>query len=292
MRLGLVVPNQGDDAVRAVRELPRRVEEWGFHSFWLTDHLVGVPEYADYGPGSYGPTWTEALSSLAYVAARTDRIRLGVGVLVAPYRDPVVAAKVLMTIDCLSEGRLDVGVGVGWARTEFEAVGRAEAFEARGDVTDDTLEVLTRCWRGGSVRWHGRWFDIGPVEISPPAVQQPDPPFFIGGTAPPALRRAARHGWAWHPVDVGPSAMARLGSEIDRLAGRPVQRTVRLKLDERDVGALGRLLDGYAAAGCDLAVVDLRPNTFEVVRRSGAAVASHVDRLAQVDGPPCTTHEA
>ena len=114
MRLGLVVNNYGAPATEAVRRMPVLAEEWGYDSIWVTDHVVGVRSFQPV----YGATWMEPMMALAWMAAMTSRIRLGMGGLVVPYRDPVLTAKMVATLDQLSGGRVNLGVGTGWARRE------------------------------------------------------------------------------------------------------------------------------------------------------------------------------
>src|SRR6201996_3717865 len=126
--VGLAIPNMGEDAPAAVRELPALAEDLGYNSVWVTDHLVGLRATDEV----YGPHWLEAVTALTWVAATTRRIRVGTGVLVVPHRDPLLTAKMLTTLDVLSDGRLDVGIGTGWSKTEYRALGGGGRFEPRG----------------------------------------------------------------------------------------------------------------------------------------------------------------
>jgi probable F420-dependent oxidoreductase len=264
VKVGLVIQNNGPSAVENVHRLPAAVEALGYASLWFTDHVIGVRAYQPV----YGPTWVEALTALAFAAACTSRIRLGVGVLVVPYRQPVYTAKVLATIDQLSGGRLVVGIGVGWSRSEYRALGVGDRYEERGAYTDEALAVMQRCWQGGWFGFAGRWTQFREIEFSPVPVQQPHPPLWVGGMSRPALRRAARFGDAWHPTGISAEEVARLGDELDRLAGRPVPRTVRIRV-EPAMGPeeLRALLNRYAEARVSEAVVDIKTeDTMEFLR--------------------------
>lgn len=275
MRVGLVIANNGPEAISNVRTWPAAAEEMGFDSIWFTDHVIGTKSYTSH----FGAGWSEALTSLAFAAARTTTIRLGVGVLVVPYRNPVYSARVLATIDLLSDGRLDVGVGVGWSRTEYRALGVGAAFDERGARADEALDVMVACWAGGPVDFDGRWSQIHGIESLPAPSQVGGPPLWVGGASRRALRRAARFGAAWHPSGIPAEEIARLGQELDVLAGRPVRRTARTKLDATaGPGHIRDVLAAFAGAGCtDLAV--------DVVADDTGALLQCVERLAAVPRP-------
>lgn len=271
MRLGIAIPNHGRDAFTAIKELPLVAEECGFESLWLTDHLVGVAEYR-----SYGPFWAEALTSLAHIAARTSTIRLGVGVMVLPYRNPVYTTKVLTTIDHLSDGRLDVGVGVGWARAEFDALGCAGNFASRGPLSNESLELMLAAWKGGPLAWQSTSYSFADVTIQPPPVQRPHPRMFVGGHSGRALERAARFADIWHPVNISASEFSALGDRLDRLAGRRIPRSVRLRLQENEISQLAEKIASFNEAGCELAVIELQPSDRTTVQRNLERIGSHV----------------
>ena len=225
MDIGLVVRNSGVSSIQAVQEMPQIAEELGYRSVWLTDHVIGMPTYAP----KYELEWSEALTCLSFIAASTTDIRIGVGVLVVPYRHPVYAAKVLSTIDNLSSGRLLVGIGSGWSRREYAALGHASDYDARGTVTDEAVDVILRCWTGGDVQWQGEHFSVPKVSFAPLPTQLPHPPIWVGGNTLRAIRRASRFGDAWHPTNLPAEDLARLGDQLDEMAGRKIRRTVRAR---------------------------------------------------------------
>jgi probable F420-dependent oxidoreductase len=194
--------------------LSSRIEEIGFHTMWIADHVVfpdssSLPHPLGYQANtirsddgtsertnvrSEEPIY-EALSVLAYLGARTQRCRVGIGVLVIPYRNPVVAGKALATIDLLTRGRVTVGAGVGWLKESFEATGAD--YEHRGAVTDEYIEVMRVLWSEDAPVYHGRHFTLPDgLRFRPKPVQQPIP-LLIGGVSGPAIRRAARLGDGW-----------------------------------------------------------------------------------------------
>jgi len=256
--------------VRAVQALPIEAEERGFDSVWFTDHVIGSHSFEPV----YEPEWVEALTALSYVAAITSRVRIGVSVLVAPYRDPVYAAKVLSSVDNLSAGRVVVGVGAGWSRVEYQALGRAGIYDARGSVTDETLAVIRRCWEGGEVDWAGEHFAFKDMIFAPTPVQRRGPQLWIGGQSKRAIRRAARLGDAWHPTGRTPEEVAALGAELDELAGRAVPRMPRISISDFVAPGLESLLEGYRNAGCSGVVIASTARTLDDQRRVMDAVAS------------------
>jgi len=239
--------------------MPHIAEDLGFDSVWLTDHVVGLRSFAPV----YETAWSEILVSLTHIAATTSTIRLGTGVLVVPYRDPVLTAKMVATIDQLSAGRVILGIGSGWSREEFSALGRFNLFDARGAVTDEALDVMVECWRGRESSWRGVNFAFEKVTVTPSPTQYPHPPIWVGGQSGPALRRAARIGDAWHPTNISPSEVARLGILLDERAERAVPRTIRIGIPAEELDRVSDLLEEYEAAGCVEAAVQVRSDSCE-----------------------------
>jgi probable F420-dependent oxidoreductase len=251
--VGLVLPNNEPGGAALLGDLAERAETWGYDSLWLTDHVVGVRAMA----GVYGPYWLDPLIAMTWIAARTMTVRLGTGVLVLPHRDPVLTAKMVATIDVFSNGRVDLGVGTGWSRQEFRALGMGDRFEPRGRVTNESIEVLRRCWEGGEVEYSGEFFEFRHVDFEPvPA--QPRLPIWVGGNSVPALRRAAAYADVWHPHDLSPEEIQEKGERLDELAGRPVARSARCAVGVDDVDRLADLVDSYVAVGCARVVLDFR----------------------------------
>lgn len=255
MRLGLVVNNNGATAIEAVRRMPALAEEAGYDSVWVTDHVIGVRSFQPV----YGATWAEPLMSLAWIAGTTSRIRLGIGVLVVPYRDPVLTAKMVATLDQLSGGRVDLGIGTGWARSEYYALGRGELFEERGAVTDESLDLMLRCWEGGEFGWDGRFFQFRNIQFDPVPAQRPRVPLWIGsrtGQKAP-MRRVAKYADVWHPTALSPDELRVTGDRLDEQARRKIRRTIRLSHGSATgTAAWIDLLGAYREAGCDEAAID------------------------------------
>jgi probable F420-dependent oxidoreductase len=205
-------------------------EAAGFESIWIPEHLVFPAEmpatypYTETGqppvfPGSplYDP-WV----ALAYVAASTERIRLGTQVYILPLRHPLVTARAFTTLDILSRGRAILGIGVGWMEEEFDFVG--EDFKTRGARTDEIIEILHQLWSEKEVHYRGSYYDLGPLRFEPKPAQDPHPPIEVGGASQAALRRAARLGDGWQAIgDLDTEAIGVSVKSIDALraeAGR------------------------------------------------------------------------
>jgi probable F420-dependent oxidoreductase len=141
----------------------------------------------------------EALSILGVVAGATERLRLVTSVLVLPYRNPVLTAKMIASLDVLSGGRVTLGVGVGWLKEEFEALASPD-FDKRGAVTDEWIAIFKQLWSQSPASFTGEHYSYSDIRAEPFPVQQPHPPIWIGGHSRAALRRASRHGDGWHPV--------------------------------------------------------------------------------------------
>ncbi|MCO6000243.1 LLM class flavin-dependent oxidoreductase [Actinoallomurus rhizosphaericola] len=229
MRVGVNVPNYGPGTgPEVLRRWARTVEALGYDLLTLSDHLVVTPDVA----AQYPAPFYEPFTALSWLAGVTERIRLGTSVVIVPYRHPLLLARMAANLNELSGGRLVLGVGVGWARREFEALG--VPFERRGALTDEYLGVVRAAWaeekdyRSGSV------------------------PIWVGGNSAAGIRRAVRLGDAWHPLrDLTPSGLRASVQRMNTVAGelgRPVPALaprILLRLTDSPVpGADRRLGEG------------------------------------------------
>ena len=218
MEFGVCIPHYGRktsaDGIRATVEL---AESLGYHSVWVSDHVV-TPE--DLRP-TIGPIFYDAFVVLSHAAALTKVVRLGSTVIVVPYRNPLVVAKMLATLDVLSGGRVIFGAGVGGAPDEFHALGVPS--RQRGRRADEYLRLMVALWTEDPTSFHGRFYSFTDVRFQPKPLQVPHPPIWIGGHSEAALRRAVAVGEAWHPTSMPMPAlrekMAQLRSFADE-AGR------------------------------------------------------------------------
>jgi probable F420-dependent oxidoreductase len=193
----------------------RRAEDVGLESFWIGDHVALPPGSGD-NPAAQPRL--EAVAALAYMAAVTRRVRLAIGVIVLPQRQPVLLAKQLSTIDHLSRGRLIVGIGVGYLEPELRALGASLA--DRGARTDEYLAAMRALWAEPTPSFAGRFVSFAGVIERPRPVQQPHPPIVIGGHSPAALRRAVTSGHGWYGWELDLEETARHLGELREIAGR------------------------------------------------------------------------
>ncbi|MEO3778008.1 TIGR03619 family F420-dependent LLM class oxidoreductase [Micromonospora sp. B11E3] len=193
MEVGFAPPVSGSWATpENMVHVARRAEQLGYHSLWTFQRLL-VP--ADLGWSETYHSVQDPLTTLAFLAAHTGRIRLGVAVLDMPFLSPVVLAKQAATLDVLAGGRLDVGLGLGWAEEEYQATGVSR--QGRGRRAEEFLAVLRALWRDEVTEHRGEFYQVPPTRMQPKPVQRPHPPILLGGHAPEALRRAGRLADGW-----------------------------------------------------------------------------------------------
>jgi probable F420-dependent oxidoreductase len=252
MRYGFYLPTRGQTASpEALETLIARAEDFGFSSVVIADHIVFPVTIKSKYPYTVSGAFPgqgdalEQLSLMAFVAGKSQTLRLISSVMILPHRNPVVTAKMLATIDVLSRGRVTVGVGVGWLREEFEALG-APDFDRRGAVSDEYLRIFKALWTQDPASYRGEFYRFDSIRCVPHPVQKPHPPIWIGGHSKAALRRVARLGDGWHPVGANPAAplrppeMRALLDELARLTeaeGRdPSTLTISYKAPIYDAG--------------------------------------------------------
>ena len=220
-----------------LRTLAQRAEDLSFDHIWVSDHVImprQVRSFYPYAPDGV-PTFLadepyfEPLAALNFLAGCTQRVKLGTHVLILPYRNPVLAAKLISTLDVLSGGRVILGAGVGWMEEEFQVLG-LDTFKERGKVTDEYIELYKELWTKEHPSFQGEYYQVSDSIFSPKPAQKPHPPIWIGGHTGPAIRRAAKYGDGWMPIGLRPPAILEpeeLAAMISRLrkltvqAGRP-----------------------------------------------------------------------
>ena len=274
MKYGFVVPNNfGVKDPREVARLGERAEALGFHSVWVNHHVLNVGYVRDrLGERPY----YDALVTLTWIAAHTSRVKLGTSVLVIPYLHPMVLAKELATLDHLSGGRLIVGVGVGSLPEENAALG--VPYASRGSYSNEFLEVLRKLWTEERASFAGEHFTFTDLISSPKPLQKPHPLIVVGGNRPPALRRAARLGDGWHPLNVSPNGVRRrleaLRSESEAAQRDHVTATVQVRLDLQRVTS--ESVAEYADAGVTELVVSINTDDVEETERKIERFASEM----------------
>lgn len=277
LHLGLILPNYGDPLnVERLSSTATAAERAGFDSGWVTDHVLVPPEHAPV----YG-TIAEPLVTLGSLAARTERLELGVSALVVPQRNPIVALKQLTTLDLLSGGRIVTAVAAGWMEGEFGLLGAD--FERRGRLLNEWLDLAASVFEQmpGRVVYDGEFFSVDGW-MAPALVRPGGPELWVAGVSRATLRRAARTG-VWHPVALSPDALRPLAAELRerRPDSRVILRVGVTFLGEPDHGrdergrhaiagpppwVVERLAE-YVDAGCDGFVVNLGYNSPDLVER-------------------------
>ncbi|MGH3166771.1 MAG: TIGR03619 family F420-dependent LLM class oxidoreductase [Trebonia sp.] len=296
MLYGLNLPNYSGlghhDAVTAIAE---RAEELGYQSLWTSDHIL-LPASL---PDPYG-NLLESLTTLSYLAGRTRRISLATGILVLPQRDPLLVAKQAATIHHLSEGRLTLGVGVGWIEQEYGYL-RA-AFDQRGKVADEYIAAIRALFQTDDPEYHGTWVDYSGVLFTP----RPRTPLriVVGGSSTRALRRAATLGDGWHGLHRTPQEVRAATAALDRYGRKPgysVSLRTRTRMTRKDaerpdaaalIGTADQLAaqaEQYAEAGVDQLVIE--PDAAELgdfldqITRFADHVANRLLALSRPDIP-------
>lgn len=214
MKFGFAVPSSTDG--EGLVRLAQRAEELGFESVWTGDHIVlpteGTNQYPYTEDGSFSRgsdvPFLETMTLLSYIAARTSRIKVGSTVVILPYRNPIVQAKMFASLDVLTGGRVICGVGVGWLEKEFDTLG--VSYADRGAMSDEFLEIFKKLWTEDHPVHNGRFYSFDGIQLYPKPVQKPHVPIWVGGHTKRAVRRTARFGNAWHPTRQTPDYVAGL----------------------------------------------------------------------------------
>jgi probable F420-dependent oxidoreductase len=236
MELGVFLPVSGRAAVPEVlAEAAQQAENLGYESVWAAERVVQTWEMNTAYPYKEDQKWQgfvapdvpflEPLTCLSFLSGITKKVRLGISVTVLPYRHPLITARVATSIDTLSNGRLILGVGVGWMFEEFQALGVAP-FEKRGAMANEQLEILNRLWTTDRPTFQGKYYNFPAVSVSPRPVQKPRFPIWTGGESEAAVKRAAKYADAWfsYHVKITAEEMAAKYANVKKIAaeiGRP-----------------------------------------------------------------------
>ncbi len=304
MRVGLALSQYGAFAGRdAVIEVARGAEDRGFHSLWTGDRILDPVNPRDRYPGSSRSdgrmprayrTFMDPLTTLTAAAAVTSSVRLGTSTLNATWYSPVLLARTLSSLDVLSGGRLDVGLGVGWSRDEYEAAG--VPWQGRGARLEETLDVLEAIWSDGTVAHKGPLFSVPESHIEPKPLQRPRPPIYLGGYSDAALERIGRRADGWVAPGAPLPIMRPLWDTVRRAAETAGRDPDRLRMivrmnprvtetpgdpDALPIAGTIEQLAGYARSitGADEVFVDLQQTMedvgrmLDVAERFRAAVA-------------------
>jgi len=228
MHFGLHLPASSSGVTSAdLIRFVQRAETLGFYCVTVADHVV-VPKnisipYPYTVDGKYPGTGyhLETLTTMTFLAGATKRIRFITSVMIAPYRNPIITAKMLASLDVLSEGRVIVGLGVGWMKEEFDNL-NAPPFADRGRVTDEYIKAFRELWTNDHPVFHGQYCEFSDIVFLPKPVQKPAIPIWIGGHSRQAIRRAAQLGDGWHPIGGVPTIPLEpedMAKDLELLAG-------------------------------------------------------------------------
>jgi probable F420-dependent oxidoreductase len=277
----------GVDGCLAVADAAERL---GYDSVWVHDHVVmpaHVTSTYHYTPSGASPFHVaqhiyDPLAVMAAIAARTEQVRIGTSVLIVPYRNPLVLAKSLATIDRIAHGRVVLGIGVGWMAEEFEALGIGDLWAERGLVTDEYMAACIDLWtQDGPSSFDGRFVRYRDVGANPRPVQRPHIPIWVGGKTKPAIRRVARYGSGYHSVASTPAELAvevaAVRAEVERAGRDPdgiVVSMLAAFVGPRAATELVDLVGAYREAGLHHLVGV--PST-----RPGPPAADPYDRLTE-----------
>ncbi|HML95041.1 MAG TPA: LLM class F420-dependent oxidoreductase [Thermodesulfobacteriota bacterium] len=279
MKIGIALPVFGKYAGRdEILETALAAEALGYDSIWVSDHVVVPDSHNVFGDVFYDP-----LIALGFIVSATSRIELGTSVMVLPYRNPLVLAKSVSSLDALSGGRVVLGVGSGWLRGEFEALG--VDYGQRGRMTDEYIEIMKELWTKGSPAYEGEYFSFSGIRFEPKPGRKPHPPVWVGGESRRAVERAVKYGDGWHPVGLGPEEVEVKAREIRSLLPDEKRESFVISLrrnveinegrefgpEETLRGTLGKIRDGiesYREAGVQHLILYVLSGEFEGVLRT------------------------
>lgn len=214
MKFGICLPIRLKASASDNIDIAVKAQELGFDSLWVSDHIV-MPEKHR---GMFSEIFYEPFTLLSYISAVTSTISLGTSVIILPYRNPLVIAKQIATLDVLSGGRVMFGVGPGWMKEEFETLG--VRFKERGKMTDEYIKAIRELWQSESPLFEGEFCSFSDIKFEPKPLQDPNPPILIAGSSKFALKRAAILGDGWQPTWVSPQDVSQGISTIKLLADK------------------------------------------------------------------------
>ena len=281
MKYGIALPDFGIYAQKEkLLEISGAAEELGYDSLWVSDHLVIPNTHKSIGDESLDP-----IATLTYLSANTRKIKLGTSVIVLPYQNPFVLAKSVATLDELSEGRVILGVGAGWLKDEFDALG--VPFNERGSITNEYIEVVKTLWTEDDPEFRGEYVEFSDIKFLPKPLQNPHPPIWVGGGSERAMKRAATHGDGWHPVGLTPPELRkkvlRLMEQIEDSKRDPGEFTISLRrnleiTDKKDIGEnetlrgtpekIARGIEDYREAGVSHLIFQVLGGDFKGVLKT------------------------
>ena len=247
-----------------IADFGRRAESAGLDSIWMGEHVVLFDRTEFPYPGSRdgrlpvpeGAGMLDTVATFGFLASVTKTIRFGTGIALISQRNPLYTAKEFTTLDWLSGGRIDFGIGVGWCKEEVLASGYS--WEDRGARSDEFLEMVTRLWTQPVASYQGKHFRLDDCRLDPKPVQKPHPPILVGGHSTAALRRAARYGSGWYGFAIGPEQTAPVLQQLDKaLAAEGRSRAGFEIVITPPYRVSDDMLRGFADLGVDRVVAQL-----------------------------------
>lgn len=247
-----------------IKDAVQLAEAKGVHGIWVPEHVLFFPDYAStypYSDSGRMPGDPEGLldpfTALTFIAAHTQRVRLGTGICLVPQRQPVYTAKMVADVDYLSGGRVDFGVGIGWLKEEFQNLGMD--FASRGARTEEYLVAMKALWSEGISEFKGQTLNLEPCHFNPKPVQRPHPPIIFGGESDAAMRRVARLGDGWYGYDLTPEDLGRRLNSLDAgLASTGRDRSqIQVIVGPNRHPVTEQTLYEYSAVGADQVVVPM-----------------------------------
>ena len=285
MKIGVNLINFGPGvSPESLRRSTELAESLGYHLVMISDHVAITPDVrARYPAPFYDP-----FTTLGWLAGLTRRIELGTTVIILPYRHPLLTARMGANLDRLSGGRLILGVGVGWARQEFDALGLP--FHQRGAISNDYLAAITIAWTEELASYAGRFVSFKDVQTTPRPASVPHPPIWVGGASDAALSRAVTYGQAWHPIRIRVDWLRDTGlprlRQVARAAGKPLPALcprIRLRLTESPLAEAERVagegtldqvradLEALESLGAEYVLLDTYADDPEATRQPDVA---------------------
>lgn len=289
MKIGVFATFMSPNATPSmIRDFGKRSEDMGLDSIWMGEHVALFDRNTFGYPGSKdgripvppGGGMLDITATFGYLAAATRKVRFGTGVVLIPQRNPIYTAKEMATLDWLSDGRLDLGIGVGWNKEEVEACGYK--WEDRGARCDEFIEVMRRLWTEPVVDFKGKWVKFETMRLDPKPIQKPHIPIIIGGYADAAWRRAASYGAGWYGFNRDAAgtkdALAKLDAAFAKAGkkrGKDFQILITppmsMKIDD---------MQAYAELGVDRLIVNLGGQKPDQVDARLPAIGSLVKKAA------------
>ncbi len=270
MKISVAMAFNEHTPVGFIKDAVQMVEAKGVHGIWVPEHVLFYPEYAStypYADDGRIPGNPEGLldpfTALTFIAAHTERVRLGTGICLVPQRQPVYTAKMVADLDYLSGGRVDFGVGIGWLKEEFDSLGMD--FSTRASRTEEYIMLMRALWSEGISEFSGKTVTLAPCHFNPKPVQKPHPPIFFGGESDPALRRVARLGAGWYGYDLTPEALLQRlpGLDAALAASGRSRQDIQLIVGPNRHPVNPETIAAYAAAGTDQLVVPVFAGSIE-----------------------------